>query len=332
MAMITPTDARHDVRRWSLLVTRQLPEQVMTQLESAFDVTLIGESRPPTREQILSSAEGNDALLITANTAVDSVFLQQLPQCVQALATYSVGYDHIDVDAARERGLAVLYTPGVLADSVAEVALLLLLGAARRATESIDLIRNRRWPGWSPVQLNGVELAGKALGIFGMGRIGCAIASRARAFGMTIHYHNRSRLSPDLEAGAVFHARAEELLAVSDALMLACPATPDTQGFLNEKRISQLKPGAMVVNVSRGNVVNDDALIAALRQGRIFAVGLDVFAGEPEVDPRYFDLPNVFMLPHIGSSTIDARLRMGQILIDGLLALKEGRGASNRIA
>lgn len=278
----------------------------------------------------MAKAEGVDAIVLTVEVSANKALIERLPHSVKAIATYSVGTDHIDLEAARARGLVVLSTPGVLADSVAEVGLFLLLGAARRATESIALIRSGQWKGWSPTQLIGSELKDKCLGIFGMGQIGRAVARRAAAFGMTISYHNRSELPQDLAAAARFEPELDRFLGTLDAIVLACPSTPETRHFLNAERIARMKPGAFVVNIARGDVVDDDALIAALSSGRIAAAGLDVFAGEPAFDPRYGKLPNVFMLPHIGSSTEEARLRMGRILIEGLEALRAGRDVANR--
>jgi glyoxylate reductase len=250
---------------------------------------------------------------------------------VRALATYSVGTDHIDLVAAAERGLAVFNTPGVLADSVAENAILLMLAAARRATESIDLLRSREWPGWNPTQLVGVQLSGRTLGILGMGDIGERVAMRARALGMEILYCNRRPLAVGHPVQGGYRATASELIAESDFLLLACPSTEQTRGIVDEGLLSQAKAGLILVNIARGDLVVDDALVAALSDGRVWAAGLDVFAGEPRIDERYFDLPNVFMLPHVGSSTLEARLGMGRILIEGLTQWQAGNDAINRV-
>jgi len=317
------------VTSWQILVVGTLPDEVRAAFDSAFSARFVGSLSSSDEAATLSAQK--DAVVATIDTRMDRAWFAALSPSVKAVATYSVGTEHIDLAAARERGIAVLNTPDVLSDSVAEVAVFLMIGAARRATESIALIRSRNWPGWSPVQLNGMELCGKTLGIFGMGRIGRAIAERASAFGMTIHYHNRSRLPQDQEKRAVYFDSLEGLLATSDVVMLAAPATAETVGLFDQSRLALLRPGAILVNISRGNVVDDDALIAALESGRLLAAGLDVFNREPNLDPRYFDLPNVFMLPHIGSSTREARLRMGQVLIDGLRMLAQGRAPSNRV-
>lgn len=314
-----------------MLVACALPDEVMALLREAFDISVLPNPEVPHPDKVVEMAMGADALLFSVTLPMTRELVERLPRHVRSLATYSVGHEHVDLAACRERGMAVFNTPDVLTDAVAEVGLLLLLGAARRAREATALILDGKWQGWQPTQLNGVELTGKTLGIFGMGRIGRAIASRARAFGMHIHYSNRKRLPADLEAGAVFHIDPERLLAASDALMLACPVNDGTRHFLDAARLAQLKPGAIVINVSRGNVVVDDALIAALQSGRVWAAGLDVFEGEPRIDARYRELDNVFMLPHIGSSTIETRLRMAESLRAGLIAELHGARTDNRI-
>jgi lactate dehydrogenase-like 2-hydroxyacid dehydrogenase len=321
-----------DESRWGILVACALPDEVNRDVAAHFDAAFENFERvPDAAPRLYRALGGREALLVTMNVPLDARAIAGLPDSLRAIASYSVGYEHIDVAAARQRGIAVFNSPGVLTDATAEVGMLLMLGAARRATESIALIRERRWTGWTAQQLNGIELAGKTLAIFGMGRIGKAVAARARAFGMTIHYCNRRRLPEAEERGAVFHADAARLLAAADVLLLASPSTAETRFWLDAQRIGQLKPGAIVVNVARGNLVVDEALIAALRDGRVRAAGLDVFNNEPALDPRYFDLPNVFMLPHIGSSTIETRRRMGRILIDGILAWRRGETPVNRL-
>lgn len=320
-----------DQRRWSVVVACPLPDAVIDRVAAAFDTTDLPRERPDP-DEVIAALAGRDALMFTVTLPMDAGLVARLPASVKAIGTYSVGHEHIALDACRERGIAVLNTPDVLTDAVAETALLLLLGAARRAKESLALLQSGAWKGWQPTQLNGVELRGKTLGIVGMGRIGRGIAERARAFGMAIRYHNRSRLSPDLEQGAIYDADVGDLLAASDAIVLAAPASPSTAGLLDRGRIAAMKRGVIVVNIGRGSLVDDDALIEALLDGRVGAAGLDVFNGEPAIDDRYRSLPNVFATPHIGSSTVETRLRMGQCLIDGLEALRRGLPAPNRIA
>ncbi|HKY82477.1 MAG TPA: NAD(P)-dependent oxidoreductase [Sphingobium sp.] len=252
-----------------------------------------------------------------------------LPPSVKAIATYSVGYDHIDLAAAADRGIAVFNTPGVLSDAVADATLFLILGAARRATESIALLREGRWTGWSPGQLIGEGLGGKTLGIFGMGNIGRRIARRARAFGMDIAYHDQREVEGE---EARFVADPRDLIAQSDVAVLAWPSTPETRYFIARDTLKLAKPSLILVNIGRGDLVKDDDLIAALRDGGILAAGLDVFDKEPDIHPGYLDLPNAFLLPHIGSSTWEARLAMADVLIDAMEVHAAGGMPANRIA
>jgi glyoxylate reductase len=314
-----------------MFIACPLPDDVRQDLATEFEITGAASAYPSDAE-VLEALRDKQVLLAAVHTKVNAAFVSALPPSVRAIATYSVGYDHVDLEAARAHGLAVFYTPDVLTPSVAENAMFLMLGAARRATESIALVRGGQWPGWSPRQLNGQELWRKKIGIFGMGRIGRAIAARARGFEMTIHYSNRNRLPVDLEEGAVFHSDPEQMLKVVDVLVLASPSTPETRGFLNESRARLLKSNAIVINIGRGDLVVDDALIGALSRGDIQAAGLDVFNNEPRLDARYLDLRNVFMLPHIGSSTVEARLRMGMALREGITAWRNGKHATNRLA
>ncbi len=318
----------NDTSRWSLLAIGQFPDEVKSDLRAAFD-TFFLDAAPP--GGVNAALGARDVLMMSFGNELQRDAINALPRSVKAIATYSVGYEHIDVDAARERGLPVFNTPGVLTDAVAEIGLLLILGAARRVTESIALIRGRNWTGWTPAQLIGLELVGKTLGILGMGRIGRGIAQRARACGMAIHYFNRTRLAPELEASAVYHADFGDMARASDVLMIAAQSSPDTRHFLNAERIALLRRGAIVCNVARGDLIDDDALIAALGDGWVRAAGLDVFENEPKIDARYYDLPNVFMLPHIGSSTLETRRRMAQSLILGLLTWKAGGKPTNRV-
>ena len=316
----------------AVFVATRFLDEVEEAFASAFEASLTNDEDAPLEELARLVGEGArfDVVLFSLNVRMGAAEIEALPESVRALATYSVGTDHIDFAAARARDLAVFNTPGVLADSVAEDAIFLMLAGARRATESIALIRERRWTGWTPKQLVGVQLSGRTLGILGMGDIGRRIATRAQALGMDVLYHNRRPL-PDGEAHALGHRPTPEaLVADSDVLMIACPSTPETRGSVNAALLEHAREDLLVVNIARGDIVDDDGLIAALRSGRIRGAALDVFAGEPDVDERYFELPNVFMVPHIGSSTIEARLGMGRILIEGLTAWRAGATPPNR--
>lgn len=312
-----------------LFVGSVLPTEVNEDLSGYFSATF----SPATDAAAAMCASGlpYDALLVSVDVRLDAGAIARLPRSVGAIATYSVGLDHIDLQAARERGIAVFNTPDVLSDAVAEIAMLLLLGAARRATEAIALIRSRKWAGWTATQLNGVQLTGKTLGIFGMGKIGQKIASRARAFGMRVAYSNRHPLAENLAEGARFYPEFSSMLGDIDVLVLAAPATAQTRGILNAKSLSVAKRGLMVINIARGDLVVDDDLIDALESGTVRAAGLDVFAGEPNIDPRYFELSNVFMLPHMGSSTLEARRQMGLALISALNEWRDGKVPANRV-
>jgi len=315
----------------SILVICPLPDEVLRDLADAFDVRSEIFAGVPDRDALARALDDRALLLTTVSAPLPAASIAALPASLCAIATYSVGHEHLALEAARARGIAVFNTPDVLTEAVADIGMFLILGAARRASEAIALLRSRQWTGWTARQLNGIELTGKTLGIFGMGRIGRAVARRARAFGMAIHYANRHRLAAADEGGAQFHEAVEDMLGSSDVLLIAAPSSPQTRRFLDAARIARLKPGAIVVNVARGDLVDDDALIAALGDGHVFAAGLDVFNDEPRVDARYFDLPNVFMLPHTGSATVETRRRMGRALIDGILAWQAGRPAGNRL-
>lgn len=324
MATTTPTRPR-------LLLTRRLPDAVEARAQRDYDARLNPTDTALSGADIAAAAAGMDAILCCAGDRLDAGALSALPASVRILATFSVGTDHIDLTAAAARGLTVTNTPDVLTDATADIALLLMLGAARRASEGERMIRAGQWTGWTPTQLLGTHLGGRRLGIIGMGRIGQAVARRVPAFGMTVHYSNRNRLPPDLEAGAVFHPDPDELLTVADVLSLHFPATADTRHWLNAERIDRLPPGAIVVNTARGSVVDDGALIAALRTGRIAAAGLDVFENEPNLNPGYRNLPNSFLLPHLGSATVDTRNAMGFRALDNLDAFFAGRAPSDKI-
>jgi glyoxylate reductase len=302
-----------------------MPPDVEARLARDYDAAPNVADSLPTRETILAGAAGKDGLLVTVTDRIDGDIIRALPETVKIIATFSVGYDHIDVAAAKARGIAVTNTPDVLTDATAEIALLLMLGAARNATSAIETLRSGEWKNWAPTGMLGTELTGKRLGILGLGRIGRATAHRARAFGMKVHYHNRRRLDPDEEAGAIFHDSAESLFSVSDILSLHCASTPDTRRIVNRDTIALLPDKAIVVNTSRGDIVDDDALIEALTSGRLAAAGLDVFTNEPHLDPRYVSLPNAFLLPHLGSATRETRNAMGFRALDNLDAFFAGR-------
>jgi len=315
-----------------LLVTRRLPPAVTDRLMKEFDAVPNADDRILSPDEIIAGAQGKDALLVTPSDKVNAALIERLPASIKMIATFSVGHEHIDLVAAKKRGLPVSNTPDVLTDATADIALLLMLGAARRAYEGERAVRDATWKSWSTTYMLGVHMTGKRLGFFGMGRIGQAVARRARAFSMTIHYSNRKRLPADLEQGATFHADTEAMLPHCDFLSINAPGGADTYHWFNAERIAMLPDGAVVVNTSRGGLVDDTALIAALKSGKLFAAGLDVFENEPNLNPAYRELPNVFLLPHLGSATVETRNAMGFKALDNLSAFFAGQPLLDPVA
>jgi lactate dehydrogenase-like 2-hydroxyacid dehydrogenase len=310
-----------------LVVARRFTKPVEDRIARDFEARYNTHDRAFTQTELLAAADGADALFVSPANKLDAFFFTHLPKSVKVIATFSVGYDHVDLHAMIANGVPVANTPGVLNDATADIAMLLLLGASRRAYEAQNLVRSGQWATSKPADLLGWQLGGSILGIFGMGRIGQAVAQRARAFGMTVHYYNRRALPPEEAQGAVFHETAESLLKVSRFLSIHAPSTAETRHFLRAETIAMLPEGAIVVNTARGSLVNDDDLIAALRTGRIAAAGLDVFEGEPNVNHGYLDLPNTFLLPHIGSATFETRTAMGMLALDNIDAVLAGKPA-----
>ena len=308
----------HMAEKPHLLITRKLPTAVEVRAQRDYHARLNATDEPYGREELVRAAEDSAAILCTTTDRFDAATIGRLPESVRMLATFSVGFEHIDLAAARERGIVVSNTPDVLTDATADVAMLLILGAARRASEGERLIRDDAWGGWAPTHLLGIHVGGKRLGILGMGRIGRAVAARARAFDMTVHYHNRQRLTPQDEAGATFYPDAEDLLRVADILSIHFPLMPETRYFLDARRIELLPANAIVVNTARGAVIKDADLVGALKSGRVAGAGLDVYDGEPRLHPDYRTLPNTFLLPHLGSATRETREAMGFRALDNL--------------
>ncbi|WP_119302237.1 2-hydroxyacid dehydrogenase [Dongia deserti] len=314
-----------------IFVTRRLPDAVTHRLTSAYEARLNEHDGVLSPDQLVTGAEGADALLVTPTDKLTAEVIGRLPKSVKMIATFSVGYEHIDLNAAKARGLPVSNTPDVLTDATADIALLLMLGAARRAYEGERAVREATWKSWSTTYMLGIHMTGKRLGIFGMGRIGQAVAKRARAFDMQIHYFNRRRLAAHLEHGAIYHASADEMLPLCDFLSINAPGGPETHHWLNTERIARLPDRAIVVNTSRGPLVDDNGLTAALKSGKLFAAGLDVFENEPNIHPGYRELPNVFLLPHLGSATVETRNAMGFKALDNLDAFFAGQELPDRV-
>ncbi|CAH2604817.1 Glycerate dehydrogenase [Rhodovastum atsumiense] len=314
-----------------LLITRLLPPAIEARAARDYDALLNPEDRPRSTAEILRLAEGCDAVLCSPTDSFDADAIDALPASVKVLGTFSVGYDHIDLDATRARGLEVVNTPDVLSVATAELAFLLILAAARRAGEGERMVRAGRWSGWAPTQLLGTQVSGKRLGIFGMGRIGRELARMARGFDLEVHYRDLTRLPPELEGNAIWHGDDAGFLGECDILSLNAPGGATTQHWLNADRIALLPPGAVVVNAARGALVDDGALIAALRSGHVASAGLDVYEGEPALNPGYLRLENVVLLPHLGSNTTETRDAMGNIVLDGIDAVLHGRRPANRV-
>jgi lactate dehydrogenase-like 2-hydroxyacid dehydrogenase len=314
-----------------VFVTRRLPDAVEARVARDYDVVWNETDAVLGPTELVAGASRARGILTCPTERWSREVIGALPDRVEIIATFSVGFDHIDIQAATEAGIVVTNTPDVLTEATADLAMLCLLGASRRVHEAQAMLRAGNWRRWNPVELLGPGLQGKTLGIVGMGRIGRALATRARAFGLHIHYHNRSRLAPGLEAGATYHEALETMLPAVQFLSLNCPATADNLDMLDETRLGLLPRGAVVVNTARGTLIDDDALIAALEGGHIAAAGLDVFKNEPAFDQRYLDLPNAFLLPHIGSSTIETRDAMGLRCLDNLDAHFAGRPAPDAV-
>lgn len=315
-----------------VLVTRKLPDSVEDRLKRDYQPRLNPDDRLYSADDIVRMAAGADAVLPCHTEKFTAEVIGRLPDSVRAITNFSVGYDHVDTAAAKARGLIVTNTPDVLSDATAETAMLLMLGAARRAGEGDTLVRSGKWRHWSPSFLVGTQVTGKRLGIIGMGRVGQVIARRARGFDMEVHYANRRRLDPETEKGAIYHESVEAMFPYCQFLSIHCPATEETAGLLNAERIALLPDGAVVVNTARGAIVDDDALVAALTSGKLAAAGLDVFNNEPDVHPGYRDLKNTFLLPHIGSATTETRVAMGFRAINNLDAIFSGGEPPDRVA
>jgi lactate dehydrogenase-like 2-hydroxyacid dehydrogenase len=301
-----------------ILVTRHLPDDVERRLAETYDAELNPKDIVWPADELGARAKGKDGLVISSFNPCKADSIAALPAGIRIIATVSVGTDHIDLPAAKARGIAVTNTPDVLTDATADIAILLMLGAARGASWGDRMVRENRWPPPSLTSPLGHDVSGKRLGILGMGRIGQAVARRAQAFDMRIFYHNRRRVEPDLEHGARHTPALEDMLPHCDFLSVNCASTPETRGIIDARAISLMPRGAILVNSARGDIVDDDAVIAGLQSGHLAAAGLDVFKGEPNIDPRYRGLNNVFMLPHLGSATPGTRSAMGMRAVDNL--------------
>ncbi len=307
-----------------LWITRKLSDATLERASRDYDVIINHDDGLHTADEIIAMSAKVDAILPCHSEIFDAAVAAKLDPRVKIIANHSVGVDHCDLAALGARGIMVTNTPDVLSDATADIAMLLMLGAARRCVEGDRLMRTGAWDFWSPSFMVGKQVSGARLGIIGMGRVGQVMAQRARGFGMDVHYYNRKRLPEDLEQGATYHDTVEDLLGVSDFLSLHCPATPETTGMMNAERFAMLPDGAVFVNTARGALVDENALLAALDSGKVSAAGLDCYATEPGGNPAFSNYENVFMLPHIGSATRATRDAMGFRALDNLDAFYSG--------
>ena len=300
-----------------ILVTRKLLQSNEERLKTLYDVKLNSNDELYSQKKLIELSEGCDGILSALTDKLDADTINKLPKSVKILSNFAVGFGNIDIEAAKKINIAVTNTPEVLTDATAEIGVLLILGACRRASEGLEGAKASNWK-WSADYLIGKQLTGTRLGILGMGRIGKKIAKIAKSLGMVIHYHNRSKLSPDKEDGATYHKDLKSLLSVSDVLSVCCPASKETINLINKETLEYLPKGAVVTNVARGDIVDDEALIDALDRRKVYAVGLDVYKGEPNLNPGYLKHKSAFILPHLGSATKQTRTAMANLAIDNL--------------
>jgi glyoxylate reductase len=313
-------------KKLSVVVTRRLPQAVETRMTELFDVKLRADDAPMTREALVAAMQDADVLVPTITDQIDARLLAQAGERLKLIANYGAGIDNVDVSTARQRGILVTNTPGVLTDDTADMTLALMLSVLRRIPEGMRVAQSDDWAGWAPTAMLGGRVAGRRLGILGMGRIGQAVARRARAFGMQIHYHNRKRLRPEAEAplDATYWESLDQMVAHMDVISINCPHTPSTFHLMNARRLKLMKPDAVIVNTSRGEVIDENALTRMLRAGEIAGAGLDVFERGNEINPRLKALPNVILLPHMGSATTEGRIEMGEKVLINIKTFADG--------
>ncbi len=320
-------------KRLKVIVTRRLPDPVELRLKELFDTELNQTDTPMTADQLVEAVQNSDVLVSTVTDQIDGRVLAQAGEDLRLIAQFGAGVDNVDVQSAVQRGITVTNTPGVLTDDTADVTMALILAVPRRLHEGIKLMADGKFDGWAPTWMMGRRLAGKRLGIIGMGRIGQAVARRAKAFGLQIHYHNRKPVARHIEEdlAATHWDSLDQMLARMDIVSVNCPHTPATFHLLNARRIKLMKPDAFVVNTARGEVIDEAALARALKAGKIAGAGLDVFEREPAVSPDLIGLPNVILLPHMGSATIEGRVEMGEKVIINIKTFADGHRPPDRV-
>jgi len=313
-----------------VLVTRKLLASNEERLKTLYDVKLNSNDELYSQKKLLELSEGYEGILTALTDKLDNDTIKKLPSSIKILSNFAVGFGNIDLEAAKKRNIVVTNTPEVLTDATAEIGILLILGACRRASEGIEGAKLSNWK-WSADYLIGKQLTGARLGILGMGRIGKKIAKIAKSLGMIIHYYNRSKLSPDKEEGAIYQKDLKSLLSVSDVLSVCCPASKETINLINKETLEYLPKGAVVTNVARGDIVDDEALIDALDRRKIYAVGLDVYKGEPNLNPGYLKHKSAFILPHLGSATKQTRTAMANLAIDNIEEFFQTGDCKNKV-
>ena len=300
-----------------ILITRKLIKDSEDKASKTFDPIFNSNDELYSQSKVIEMSKGCDGILTSLTDKMDKETIDKLPDTIKIISNFAVGFGNIDLTAAKKRGIAVTNTPEVLSDATAEIGILLILGACRRAAEGIEAAREGGWK-WSADYLIGKQLTGTRLGILGMGRIGQKIAKIAKSLGMVIHYHNRSKLKDDKEDEAIYHDNIKSLFSVSDVLSICCPATKETENMINKETVEYFPKGAIITNVARGDIIEDEALIDALNRRKIYAVGLDVYKNEPNLNPGYLKIKTAFILPHLGSATKDTRIAMANLAIDNI--------------
>jgi glyoxylate reductase len=320
-------------QRLTVVVTRRLPEPVETRMKELFDVDLRDPDTAMSRDELAAALRRADVIVPNLTDHIDAALIGQAGDKLKLIANYGAGVDHIDVATARQRGILVSNTPGVVTEDTADMTMALILGVTRRIPEGITTMQQGEWQGWSPMAMLGGRIGGRRLGILGMGRIGQAVARRARVFGMQIHYHNRRRLRPEVEEQleATWWESLDQMVARMDVLSINCPHTPSTFHLMNARRLKLMKPSAVIVNTSRGEVIDENALTRMLRAGEIAGAGLDVYERGAEINPRLRELPNAVLLPHMGSATIEGRIEMGEKVILNIKTFADGHRPPDQV-
>ncbi|MDB9746507.1 D-glycerate dehydrogenase [Candidatus Pelagibacter sp.] len=313
-----------------ILITRKLIKDSEDKAIKIFEAKLNLNDELYSQAKVIEMSQGCEAVLTSLTDKMDEEMINKLPNTIKVISNFAVGFGNIDLEAAKKRGITVTNTPEVLSDATAEIGILLILGACRRVSEGIQSAKESNWK-WSADYLIGKQLTGTRLGILGMGRIGQKIATIAKSLGMIIHYHNRSKLSVEKEQGAIYHDSLRSLFEVSDVLSICCPATKETENLINKETLEYFPTGAVITNVARGDIVDDVALIDALNKKKIFAAGLDVYKGEPNLNPGYLKIKSVFILPHLGSATKHTRIAMANLAIDNIYEFFKTGNCQNKV-